>query len=715
MSGYARDLAAIDPWEASLQRSRARRQRGTRRGGKLAGVSPVSLAALMQARREAARDLADSETWELSLGRSRARRRARQLRFVPGSTRARRASLGALVALSAAPIAGLLESSGGPSLASAAPLPPEPTTTTRHYIVLRQGDEGRQVRLLQTALGIKVDGDFGPETQAAVERYQATRGLTADGIVGPETSRALANQAPPLLSGAAVIRDLTGETRETAPGQVQEASYEGAEAPAAGGTAYVAPATTGTAPAGETAPPASPRPPLRALADNEGAGETATEAATASPSPSEAPSGETAAGGTAAPATVESATEVGVAGPGGESEGGEALEEGEAVQGTQTGGTTQSTGTGHAATGETSGSGGQPQTNHAAGEQIDASDISSHNATGTAGTNGAPGTTSAAAREAHRAAIETEAVRHLQSALGVAVDGEFGPETESALRHFQAAHGLEVDGVPGPHTWSALGQHDEPELIPPPSAMPHPPAHRHNTDAAQHGGELGGTNALNDALHPVSHGQSKGEAVRRLQSALGVAVDGEFGPETESAVRRFQADHGLEVDGEVGPQTWGALGVHGAPELKPPAWALPHHSTAPGAGAEPGGASSSTGDAEGIVARVIAAANEIATRPYVYGGGHGSFISEGYDCSGSVSYALHGGGLLSAPEDSTALESYGEPGPGRYITIYANAEHAWMTIDGRRYDTVALAEDGSRWGGPSDDGGGFVERHPDGL
>ena len=98
-----------------------------------------------------------------------------------------------------------------------------------------------------------------------------------------------------------------------------------------------------------------------------------------------------------------------------------------------------------------------------------------------------------------------------------------------------------------------------------------------------------------------------------------------------------------------------------------------------------------------VVAAVIAAADEIATRPYVYGGGHGSFISEGYDCSGSVSYALHGGGLLSSPEDSSGLESYGEAGPGRYITIYANAEHAWMTIDGRRYDTVALAEGGSRW------------------
>ena len=91
---------------------------------------------------------------------------------------------------------------------------------------------------------------------------------------------------------------------------------------------------------------------------------------------------------------------------------------------------------------------------------------------------------------------------------------------------------------------------------------------------------------------------------------------------------------------------------------------------------------------------MIAAGDEIATRPYVWGGGHGSFQSSGYDCSGSVSYALHGGGLLSSPEDSTGLESYGEPGPGRHITIYANAEHAFMVVDGKRFDTVALQETG---------------------
>ena len=96
---------------------------------------------------------------------------------------------------------------------------------------------------------------------------------------------------------------------------------------------------------------------------------------------------------------------------------------------------------------------------------------------------------------------------------------------------------------------------------------------------------------------------------------------------------------------------------------------------------------------------VVAAANVIAGRPYVYGGGHGSFESAGYDCSGSVSYALHGGGLLSSPLTSSAFMSYGAPGPGQHITIYANPGHVYMIIDGRRFDTSARSETGSRWTG----------------
>jgi cell wall-associated NlpC family hydrolase len=119
--------------------------------------------------------------------------------------------------------------------------------------------------------------------------------------------------------------------------------------------------------------------------------------------------------------------------------------------------------------------------------------------------------------------------------------------------------------------------------------------------------------------------------------------------------------------------------------------------------------------APAAVAQVIAAANAIATLPYVWGGGHGSFHADGYDCSGSVSYALAAAGLLSSPLDSTGFESWGLPGPGRWITVYANATHAWMVVGGWRFDTVALAESGTRWSQSMASAAGFVSRHPPGL
>jgi cell wall-associated NlpC family hydrolase len=119
--------------------------------------------------------------------------------------------------------------------------------------------------------------------------------------------------------------------------------------------------------------------------------------------------------------------------------------------------------------------------------------------------------------------------------------------------------------------------------------------------------------------------------------------------------------------------------------------------------------------APAAVAQVIAAGNAIATLPYVWGGGHGSFHASGYDCSGSVSYALAAAGLLSSPLDSTGFESWGEPGPGKWITVYANAGHAFMVVAGWRFDTVALSEGGTRWSSTMTSTAGFVARHPAGL
>jgi len=117
-----------------------------------------------------------------------------------------------------------------------------------------------------------------------------------------------------------------------------------------------------------------------------------------------------------------------------------------------------------------------------------------------------------------------------------------------------------------------------------------------------------------------------------------------------------------------------------------------------------------------VIQKVIAGANEIADFPYVYGGGHASFVDNAYDCSGSVSYALAAGGLLSAPETSGELESWGAPGPGRYITVYANAGHTYMYIDGILYDTAGRSGVyASRWQVQPTDNSGYVVRHPPGL
>ena len=116
------------------------------------------------------------------------------------------------------------------------------------------------------------------------------------------------------------------------------------------------------------------------------------------------------------------------------------------------------------------------------------------------------------------------------------------------------------------------------------------------------------------------------------------------------------------------------------------------------------------------VRAVIAGGNTIADFPYVWGGGHGSFEDSGYDCSGSVSYALAAAGLLDTPMVSGAFMKYGEPGRGKWITIYANGGHMFMVVAGIRFDTSGRSGPrGSRWQAAPRGVNGFVARHPPGL
>jgi peptidoglycan hydrolase-like protein with peptidoglycan-binding domain len=461
-------------------------------------ISDTRVISDQRRRLPSSRNLADTEPWHLSTLRSRTRRRASELQFVPTTTRARRVSLGTLIAIAAGPAAGLASEASGSSHSSA-PTTPEPPTTTKHHIQLQSGSQGRQVSMLQHALGIEVDGKFGPQTAAAVRSFQARHHLPVSGVVDPQTSAA--------INGAST----GGVAAAAAPTHVSK-----------------------------------------------------SENAKPTPTP----------------------------------------------------------------------------------------------------------------------------VARLQAALGVKVDGSYGAETEKAVRRLQASHHLHVDGVVGAATWRALGISAHTTINPPPTS-----------GDGVHGGAK---HAKSHTSTHASHAVSGSEAVRRLQEALHLEADGNFGPETEAAVKRMQAHRGLSPDGVVGPETWSALGINSHTTLHP------HHS-------HKSGSSNSGGGSSSVISRVIAAADEIATRPYVYGGGHGSFQSVGYDCSGSVSYALHGGGLLSSPEDSSALESYGDPGPGRHITIYANSGHAWMVIDGRRFDTVAQQEGGSRWSDSMTSTSGYVVRHPAGF
>lgn len=115
------------------------------------------------------------------------------------------------------------------------------------------------------------------------------------------------------------------------------------------------------------------------------------------------------------------------------------------------------------------------------------------------------------------------------------------------------------------------------------------------------------------------------------------------------------------------------------------------------------------------VRAIFEAGNTIARSPYKWGGGHGKWQDNGYDCSGSVSYALAAAGLLNAPLASGPLMQWGKPGKGKWITIYTNPGHVFMVVAGVRFDTVARGQTGSRWINSMTDTSGYVARHPEGF
>jgi cell wall-associated NlpC family hydrolase len=132
-----------------------------------------------------------------------------------------------------------------------------------------------------------------------------------------------------------------------------------------------------------------------------------------------------------------------------------------------------------------------------------------------------------------------------------------------------------------------------------------------------------------------------------------------------------------------------------------------------------GGYAAAPMNAPAAVQQVIWTANEIIGLPYIFGGGHASFTSPGYDCSGTVSFALHGGNLLTTPMDSSEFESWGSHGAGRWIAVFGNAGHAYMDIAGLRLDTSAADDpsdqQGPRWRPLRAGNAGYVVRHPLGL
>jgi peptidoglycan hydrolase-like protein with peptidoglycan-binding domain len=229
-------------------------------------------------------------------------------------------------------------------------------------------------------------------------------------------------------------------------------------------------------------------------------------------------------------------------------------------------------------------------------------------------------------------------------------------------------------------------------------------------------GNVRGARTLRRGMH--------GADVRALQSALSrlgfrISPDGAFGVQTVRSVKRYERKQNLAADGMVDPdeaqQIAQDAGAGTTAGDGTPSDTSGTTSSPTGAKATLNADGTAPAGAPAQVQAIIDAGNQIADAPYRYGGGHSSFQDSGYDCSGSISYALHGAGLLRAPLDSGEFMSWGQSGPGQWVTIYANDGHAYMVVAGLRFDTSGASAGGSRWQTARHSSSGYEVRHPPGL
>jgi peptidoglycan hydrolase-like protein with peptidoglycan-binding domain len=203
---------------------------------------------------------------------------------------------------------------------------------------------------------------------------------------------------------------------------------------------------------------------------------------------------------------------------------------------------------------------------------------------------------------------------------------------------------------------------------------------------------------------------------------LRTTADGQFGRRTRTQVQTFERNSKLRADGVVTSRDARVMrvavrnlnpGVGGAAYVAPP----PPPPTTGKATIGPDGLAIAPAGAPAAVKQIIAAGNQIAKLPYRYGGGHSpSFVDNAYDCSGSVSYALHGAGLVSSPMPSGSYYAYGQAGPGQWVTLWTNDGHIYMEVAGLRFDTSARSSTGgNRWTALGRSNAGFTARHPAGL